>query len=673
MGATPMLGRGLTTQDRASDRALVVSFAFWRDVLRSDRDAVGRAVTIDGERCTIAGVLPRAVELPSGVDVWRLLEFTPRELDHTSTRFYTVYGRLRPGESLAAANVAMRAIAAGLDGEFGRDGVVRGVRLQDALAAPVRDKLLFAQGIALIVLLIGCVNLANLLMARASERQRELRVRAALGAGRARLVRQLLTESVVLALLGGAVGTVLAYWIVPPLAAAYPGELPNLHAIVVNVGALQAAVGLALVASVFFGVVPALLASRAARAAGLKEQTHATASRQARWVRSSLVTLEVALALMLFTGAALLARSFVGLTSQPLGFDPARVLTARVSLPPSEYSPARTRRFYADLFERLRRDPDVVGAAAATGLPFAGATPFLTIGLPPKDGETKRWSFMPRLVSEDYFKTLGVPLVQGRTFEPGDGPDAAGVAVVNESFARRYGGDAIHTVGMRLPITDGGLTIVGVVADTRSRFDWALSGRAELYLPLAQAERAPMNTSAAVLVVRTRSDAGAFGPRLEAAVAALDANLPLQDVAPLTDAMGDSVAARRFNMNLLVAFASVAVLLSTVGVFGMTAFVVALRTREVGVRLALGADPRQVKLLIVRQGIVPVLVGCAAGLVGAWELAGLLKAQLFHLTPHDPWTLAASVIALSAIGVAACWLPARRTARVDPVSVLRAE
>jgi putative ABC transport system permease protein len=673
MGAPPVLGRPFTHDDAPDERPAVVSYAFWHGVLGADPHAVGRQIVLDGEAWTVVGVMPDGIALPDA-DVWRPLVFTPEQLGHRNSFFLSAYGRLRPGATVEQATAALTGVLARIVrtvGNISGHDRAEAVRWQDDRARGVRDQLLFAQGLAVLVLLVGCANLTNLLLARATERYLEFSVRAAIGAGRGRLARQLLTESVVLALLGGLAGVVLAYWIVPPLAAAYPVPLPNVQAIAVNVPALAAALACACATTVLVGVAPALVASRLHVMTTLRGGSRPTASPATRLLRSGLVTAEVGLALMLLVGAGLLVRSFVRLTSQPIGFSPDRILTAEVTLPPASYPPARARQFYQDLFDRLDVAPDVVRAAAASSLPFAGRDAgFGTMSV--VNGRRVSVGFTLRIVSPDYFATLGIPITDGRNFGATDTPDTDRVAVVNQTFAHRYGGTR-GILGFRVRESDtfGWITVVGVAADTRALY--RSRPRPELYLPVAQAEASGMRPRSMILLLHTRGNVESGLPLLQSVVTSLDPDLPLAHVASLTTLMGESVASQRFNMKLLAAFAATALILAALGIYGVTSYVAGLRSREAGIRLALGARPGQVKALLARQGLRPIVVGSAAGLAGAWLLAGLLKSQLFQITAHDPWTLASATVALLAVGAAASWIPARRASRVDPAAVLRTE
>lgn len=670
IGLGPILGRAITAADVANDdKVAVVSHAFWRGKLGGDPGAVGRTVVLDGVGWTIVGIMPEGIPFWTS-DIWLPLVFTPEQLATRNSRFLSAYGRLRPTVSASQASAALatvmsRIASSSADVRKGRTATA--ASLDERRVARIRGKLLFLQAVTSVVLLIGCANLANLLLASAGARQRELAVRASIGAGRARLVRQLGTEGLVLAALGAVGGLVLAYWAVPALVASYPGSLPGREAIGVSGPELAVAIGLAFFTSVLFALAPAIVNARPNLANGMKGVTRSGAA-GARFVRGALVATEVALALILLSGAGLLVRSFLRLTDQPVGFVPSNVLTAQVTLPAAKYATDDRRRlFFEALIERLSTVPDALVASASTSLPFGMDDMGRAFRGEPLDGKPTVLAVNVRTVSRSYFEALQVPIVRGRGFAASDGPGAEPVAIVNAAFARRYG-NTRDVIGLRLQRQANApwITIVGVSGDTQTTY--AAPPRPELFLPLSQSAPVVMR-----LAVRARATPDRLVPQIRRTVREIDPDLAVTQMASMAELMDTSVTEQRFNMWLLSLFAGLAASLAAIGIFGVMAYLVRLRTREIGIRLALGARPGQIKRMLIRQGLQPMIVGSVAGLIGAWMLSGLLKSQLFQIAPHDPWTLAVATGAFVVIGMTACWLPARQTGTVDPVSVLRVE
>jgi putative ABC transport system permease protein len=671
MAVPPALGRPLTAADtEAGTRSIVVSMAFWRGKLGGDPGAVGRAIELDGQPWTVVGVMPAGIAFPEETDIWKPLIFRPAELSHRNVWNYAAVGRLRPGVTLAQANAAlqraMTEVARTAPGPMPRSA--EALDLREDTVSRVRPDLYFVQGVAILILLIACANLANLLLADATSRRAEFSIRAAMGAGRRRLVRQVLAESLTLSAAGSALGVVLASWLVPVLVTAYPGALPGRERIAVSIPELIVAGGCAGLTALVFGLAPAVLGSRADLMAGLHATTRIGVSRRMRWLRSGLIVAEGAITLSLLAGGALLIRSFATLTAQPVGFDASNVMTARISLPAARFTTDVQRRtFFDGLLARLGREPDVAAEASTFPLPFDGGGMGAVYLRDPADSDTHPLVADLRYVSPGYLDTLHVPLRRGRFFTEADAAGRPLVAVANETFDRQYGATR-DVVGMRFrPAPDAPwITIVGVVGDVRAAF--LRKVRPQLMFPFDQSSQ-----RTTTVVVRTRVAAARFAPRLRALVREMDPDLALTNVEPLTTVVGDSVARQRFNMALMVALASLAVVLVAVGIYGVVAYLVGQRTREVGIRLALGARPGQVQALVVRQGLVPILAGIGGGLGGAWYLTTLLRTQLFEVRPHDPWALAAAAGGFFLVGLAACWLPSRRTSRVDPVTVLRTE
>jgi putative ABC transport system permease protein len=695
-GVPAMLGRTLTDADAARDAPVaVLSHGFWTRALGADPDALGRTLQLDGGAVAVVGVMPPAFGYPERTDIYRPLPLPPAMRANMDSWFLGVVGKLAPGIAIERAQVELDAIAARLAREHPAGRRDRGawiVRLQDDLAFRSAPNLRLLQGVVVLVLLIACANVANLLLASASGRRREISIRAALGAGRGRLVRQLVTESVLLSLAGGAIGAACAAWGVEVLVAAAPEfTLPQGTPIAVDGVVLAFTFGLAAATGAAAGLVPAMLFSSPRLADAIKGSGAASAGagRPAqRLLRSTLVAAEVAISLVLIAASVLLVRSFLHVIAQERGFSPAGVLTATITLSPDRYkNPAAQQAFWNDLLARLRAMPGVTTVGASNALPFSNwewQTWFEVRGLeaPKNNGVSLR------TVTPGYFDALRIQMRAGRPFTDDDVAGAEPVALVNEAFVRRHlaglapigqlvrterdnagAGRVTALINARAPqpTTPKWMTIVGVIADTRhTRLEEPASP--ELYRPLAQ-------TSSFMLVValRTSGDPAALERPLRAEVARLDANLPLEQVRTMEAAIDRTTAQRRYYMALVTLFAALAVVLALVGTYGVMSYVAGLRRREIGIRLALGATAAGVKALLVRQGLRPVIAGIAVGAAGALWAGALLRDQLFEIEARDPQTIAGAALAFALVGAIACWLPARRSGAVEPVAVLRTE
>lgn len=671
IGVRPVIGRPLVAADlEAGTRVVVVSHTFWRSKLGADPLAVNRAIELDGQAWTVVGVMPDGIEYPSDTELWKPLVFSQNDLARRNSWNLQVIGRLREGVTIARARAsaqrAMAVVAAANPGPVARSADV--VDLREDTVSFVRKDLIFIQGIAVLILLIACANLANLLLAAATARHHEFSVRGSLGGSRPRLIRQLLTESLVVALAGSTIGIGLALVIVPALVAAYPGALPGRERIGIGLPELTIAVAGAVMTSVIFGLAPALLASRSRLSSGLRTHARTGATPLTRWLRNALVTAEVIMTLSLLAGAVLLARSFVALTGQSVGFDSHHVLTAYFQIPAERFPvDAERSRVFETLIDRIGQEPAVDSVASTLPLPFDGSGMGLGLLWDPALAQPGTASAAARWVSPRYLDVLSIPLARGRFFTPEDRNGSPLVAVVTDAFARQYG-KTRDVLGMRLRRSgdDPWITIVGVTGDIRA--DFFQKARAEMMFPIAQA-----GMTAGTIILRTHASLATLAPRVRQIAREIYPNLPMGRIDSLEQVIGDSVAQRRFNMALLGALSMLALLLSVIGIYGVMAYVTGQRRREMGIRLALGARPSQVRSLVVRQGILPVVAGIAGGLAGAWFLTTLLKTELFQVQPHDPWTFAVSSIAFLGVGLAACWVPARRGSRVNPVEVLRHE
>ena len=689
MGVEPALGRRFTASEaEAGEPVVLLSHALFQARFGSDASVIGRPVTLEGDAFEVIGVMPAGFAFPHDSDVWQPLALSPRDRANVGTWYLGVVGRLKPGATIEGAQAELDTISSRLEHELPKMRADRGARvvgLQEDLTSGLADGLKLLQGVVAAVLLIACANVANLLLAQGVARSRELSIRAAVGAGRWRLVRQLLTESLLLSFAGAALGALLAVWGVKILLAWSPQPLPGGVSPGVWGWPLLFTGGVAMATALIFGVIPAIAAARADVVESLRDGGR-TGTRRGAWLRGSLVAAEVALAVVLLAGSGLLISSFARLVSQDLGFNREGLVTAHISLPSARYAaPAARARFWDTLFERLERLPDVTAATGSTALPFSNwewQTAFTIEGREqvPNDGAGIR------AVTSGYFATLGIPLVAGRAFTVNDRPGSERVIVVNESFARRHL-PGLSPVGQRVatvssaalanPAARGASTnahapvewasVVGVVGDARHFWLEEPPGP-ELYQPVAQQPPGMMTVA-----LRTTGDAETLAAGLKPIIADIDPDLPLERIATMEALIGDRVKTRRFHMSLLTLFASLALGLAAVGIYGVMSFSVSERVREMAIRLALGADPRGVKWLVLRQGLRPVAVGVLAGLPLALLASRLLESQLFMTSPRDATTLTGVSLLLLAVAVLACWVPARRTGRVAPIEVLKSE
>jgi putative ABC transport system permease protein len=684
LGVPLARGRAFTAaEDRSgAERVVVVTDAFWRGELGGDPQVLGRALVLNGDPWTIVGVLPPSWRDPiGGGAIYRPLRLDPASQCARGCYSMRAVGRMRPGVTLARAEEDADRVMRRAAERFPASNAGIGARvttLREQLSGEVRPALLALAGAVAFVLLIGCVNVANLLLARAASRGPEIAVRAALGAGRERIVRQLLTESAVLALLGGALGVAVGWYAVRLVLPLVPEGTREFYAIGVDGRAVAFALALSALASLVFGLGPALSTARRGladtlRAAGRGVDT----GRRTRRTGSALVLGEVALAIVLLTGAGLLMRSFVARQTVDTGYVTSGVLFAGLTLPPERYpagGPA-----LGDVVQRLvddvARDRRVRVVAAASETPLQGGDgdAGFTIEGRPEPRPVDMPSAWVRAVTPDYLRAMGMRVVAGRGLTAEDRRAAPRVALVSEALARRHWpGERAVGRRIRTSVFTGGdsavtITIVGVVGDVR--FDAPdAPPKAELYLPHAQAPASNVQ-----LVVRTDAAPEAIVPTLRAALAAQDRAVPLGAVDTIAARLRDAVALPRLYATLFGAFAAAAVLLAAVGIYGVVAYGVSVRTRELGLRMALGARAGDVRRLVLRQGLAPVAAGAVVGLGGALAAARALRGLLFGVGVADPLTLGAVTALLAAVALAAIWVPARRATAVPPMTALRGE
>ena len=682
LGVSTRLGRGLVDADGDAAHAdvVVIGDGLWRRQFGARPDVIGSTLRMDGKPFTIVGVAPSNLNVPAGAQYWRPLIFKPREVSDAARGAQWIGGiaRLQPGTNLEQANAAMALVADRLSRDFPRTNegrVMTALGLQDRMVRDVRPALLILLGAVTLVLLVACVNVANLLLARANGRTREVAVRAALGAGRRRLVQQFLAESVVLGLAGGLAGLVVAYWSTRAVIVLGPASIPRLGDVELDWRVLAFTAAIAIATSVVFGLVPALSATGHTVARLVSTAGRGTVGPGGTRLRKTLVVCEMALAVVLLVGAGLLIRSFQQISVVDPGFSADHLLTFTIALPEQKYkTSADAGRFMRAFVDRLGTHPGVERAAGIFGLPlddtFGASSSFTRPG--EADSADSPTAAM-RIVTPGYFATLKIPLKRGRAFDERDNEQSPEVVAINEEAARRYWpgvdplGQQLH-LGVRLAEARSGMkTIVAVVGDVKGR-SLDVAARPEVYLPYAQHQ-----VDSLTIAVRTAADPTAFVPMARADLASLDRELPMAAVRTMEEVIGRSIAERRFTMVLLATFATAAVLLAAIGVYGVLAYVVSQRTREIGVRLAIGATPADVVRLFLREGAGLTLVGVAVGLAGALAGSRALATLLFGVTTTDPLTFVAVAGALAAVALLASYLPARRAAGVDPMAALRAD
>jgi putative ABC transport system permease protein len=689
LGVAPLLGRSLRPDENEAgrDQVMLLSHGLWQRRYGGDRGVVGRTVTANGTPYTVVGVMPADFAFPGEqFEVWVPFAFrgNTEQVVNRGTNFLGVAGRLRDGTSPEQAQAELAAIASRLETAFPDVNADYGLglaSLTDETVGSVRTALLLVLSAVAFVLLIACANVTNLLLARASTREREMAVRAALGASRARVVGQLLAETLVLYAIGAGAGLVLAAWGLDALVALSPGDIPRLDRAALDPATLAFTLGITLVTGIAVGLVPALHATRRAPARQLQATTRsATTARATRRARGALVTAEVALSLMLMVGAGLAARTLVELQRVDTGFDADGALAFGVVAPDTGYPDGDTvRRFHREVVERLSMQAGAVAVGATSWLPLSGehiARGFTPEGWPPaSEGQQAIGSL--RGVEGRPFEALGARVTAGRAFTDGDGAGSRLVAMVNDEFARRYwpGQDPI---GKR--VKEGRLdgeapwrVVVGVYVDLKQ--GPAAEASPEVTLPYAQLDDywTTQWMRGLSVVVRTANEPTSLIPAARAAVRSIDPSVPVVGPRRMTEVASDSMAHSRFRSTLLVAFAGLAVLLAVVGIYGVVGFNVEQRTHEVSVRIALGAQRASVVLLILRQESVPIVVGVVLGLAGAVAVGRAMRGLLFEVTPTDPVTFLAMPALLGAVALVGCLVPARRALGVEAAAALRAE
>lgn len=687
--AVPILGRPFTRADDQPNApgVIVLGYGLWQRRFNSDPNIVGKRIRIGSTSATVTGVLPEGFRFPAQASKTEFLrplapalgEWTQRRSSYS----LRVIARLKPGVSAAAAESEMQAIGVQLEQQYPDEGFRLGARLiplQDEVTWGAKTPLLILLGAVGFVLLIACANVANLLLARAAGRHREIAIRAALGAGRLRIIRLLLIESVLLSLFGGALGLLVGWWGIYSLLAASPLNIPRLKDVGLDLSVLGFTAAVSLLTAVIFGLAPALQSSRADLQDALKEGGRNAGSGAARnRIRATLVVVEVALSLVLLVGAGLLGKSFLLLSDVRPGFEPEHVLSTDLSLAKSKYpQPEQQQAGFAEIVSRTANLPGVEASAVIYPLPMGGdstANTFLIAGRPALRPEEKPISNY-RIISPDYFRTLKIPISRGRPFDERDHRNAPPVIIVNETFAHRYlaGTDVLgQRVIIEGELGDTGVPppreIVGIVGDVRHE-SLDIETDAEYYVPYTQASEATMS-----LVVRSSSaiSAGSLATSVREVIKQFDKEQYVSKIQPMTELVAESVARRRFNALLTGLFAVVALLLASVGIFGVLNYTVAQRTQEIGLRLALGAQTSDVLRMVLGQGVRLILLGLAIGLAASFALTRVLAGMLFGVTATDPTTFVGVSFLLVSVALLACYIPARRATKVDPLVALRYE
>lgn len=679
LGVQPLFGRTFTEQETAAGggRVVILGHGLWQRLFGSDRSVLGRSIMLDGTPRTVVGVMPTGFRFPNRGEIWTPL-VPERNFYHHGNRFLAgAVARLRSGVSRRQGEAELAAISGRLEAEHPESNLG-----WDAQVVPMRDDIVGDLGPALrlvfaavgLVLLVVCGNIANLLLARGAARQREISIRVAIGAGRGRLVRQLIAESLLLALLGGALGTALAFWSSPLLGMLLADRLPAYSHVGVDSVVLLFAVAVTMAAALLFGLAPAASASNVDANTSLKEAARSTVSSRGSWLRASVVVAEVALSVVLLVGSLLLVRSMASLAAIEPGFDARNVLTARVYLLATNYKDVRDRiRFLDLLLEHLRGLPGVEVAGAAQGTPFSGwnvGTTFATEGQPPPaPGQEPNTHY--QFVTPEFFKVLRVPLLRGRALLPSDDERAPAVCVANAAFARKYFADE-NPLGRKIKL--GGAeseepwtTIVGVAQDFR-HYRLTEPMRPAVYLPHLQWTPRQMT-----LAIRTAIPAADLAAAVRQVLAEIDPDVPAYRVATLEETLARQTWVQQTQRDVLGAFAIVAVFLALLGLYGVISYTVAQRHHEIGIRLALGATPRHVRWLVLGQGARLAVLGIGIGVVAGLTAARLLSGTLYGVDPGDPATYVLVAVVVAILAICASYLPAQRASVVDPLVALRHE
>ena len=688
VGAGPILGRAFTAEEDLPNRApvAIISHGLWQRHFGGDQNVLGKTITLTGQNAMVVGVMPEGFQFPGGAnmipglqfalqnDVWMPIAFTDEERQRHGNLNLATIGRLKPGVSTAQGEAELRAIQQGLP--LGTIGFTLNVLpLHQQMVGTIRKPLLVLLATVAFVLLIACANIANLLLARATSRQKEIAIRAALGAARKRIVGQLLTESLLLSLTGGAIGLLLAVWGNSLLVSIIPREVPRINDVGVDPRILLFTLAISLLTGLIFGLVPALQASRFDLNQSLKEGVRGmTSGAGQNRLRGLLVVSEVAMALVLLIAAVLLMKSFMRLIDVNPGFNPEHVLTLDVqlpNLPPSRYERKEEQQaFFQGLMTRLKALPGVENAGGVLSLPLTGAHEGTDVFLEGQEATPagQRPNADYTIVTPDYFATLQIPLLQGRYFTAEDKQDAPLAIIVNDMLAARlWPGQNPIGKRFRVGFEEEKREVVGLVGSIK-QMTLDSEARGAMYLPHLQAP-----TPGLTVLVRTRGEPLSMGAAVREEVRAIDKDVPVTKVQTMEKVFGASVAQPRFSMLVVGLFAALALVLSAVGIYGVMAYAVSRRSHEIGVRMALGAGANQVLKLVLKDGMTLALAGIAIGLLGAFALTRLMASLLFGIGAKDPATFISVAFFLALVAFIACYIPARRATKVDPLVALRNE
>ncbi|HZG54139.1 MAG TPA: ABC transporter permease [Pyrinomonadaceae bacterium] len=686
LGVEPMLGRKFLPEENeeGKHRVVILSHGLWQRQFGSDAQIVGRQIGLNNAQYTVVGVMPPNFQHPNPearrrVELWLAMPVNESMRNGRRSDFLSVIARLKGGVSVEQASAEMTTIAARLEQQYPETNSGWGVIVQplhQRFTGDVRPALLMLLGAVGFLLLIACANVANLLLARSSTRLKEIAIRTALGAGRGRIVRQLLTESIVLSLLGGALGLLVAFWGIDALLAISPGNIPRLESVGIDRQVLLFTLGISLVTGIVFGLAPALTVSNPNLNEMLKESGRSSSEGvRGRRLRNALAVAEIALSLVLLVGAGLLIKSFLRLQDVKPGFNPENLLAAELVLPTSKYAEnQQVVNFYDQLLQQLAQQPGVQGVAATSALPLGGGGDVLAFSVEGRAlGSTERVpDAESRIISPDYFRTLQIPLRSGRLLDQRDNQQAPRAVLVSETLARKFfpGEDPVGkriTFGNPQAADVQWLNVVGVVGDVRQ------SGLDEE--PYAQVYRSYLQAPrrALTVIVRTAGAPLNMLDPLRGQIRALDRQQPLYNARTVEQVINDSIARPRFNMLLITILAVVAMILATVGIYGVVSYMVTQRTHEIGIRMALGARPLDVFRMVLRQGLLLAVLGVGSGLVAAFALTRLLSSLLYDVRSTDIVTFAGVSALLTAVVLLACYIPARRATKVDPMVALRYE
>jgi predicted permease len=687
VGATPRLGRTFLAEEdkEGGNRVVILGHAFWQSRFGSDPAILGKSLTLNNQSHTVVGVMAPNFQFPVGfgymgkvlndpTDLYVPIAASGNEASRGNYSFFAL-GRLKPGVTIDQARAEMTSIERRLEQQYPDTNTGIGISLiptQEQTVKEIRPALLVLLGAVAFMLLIACANIANLLLARAASRQKEIAIRTALGASRLRVLRLLLAESLMLSLAGGLLGLLLAFWGTDALMALAPDNIPRLSEVGVDDRVFGFTLAVSLVTGIFFGLIPAIHASKPDLNEALKEGSRgAMGSSAGKRTRSVLVAVEVALSLVLLIGAGLMIKSFARLQQMSLGFNPENVLAVSLTLSQSSYPEAREQAaFFQETLDRLQSLPGVKSAGATTALPLTlelSGSDFRIEGHPePEAG--KEMLIHTRSASPGYFGTLGISLIKGRDFSDRDTSDAPKTAIINNELARTYFSNE-DPLGKRITFDDGQswISIVGVIGDVK-QLGLDSSAKPEVYFPYLQVSDPSMS-----LVVRTTSDPLSLVAAVKNQIQTIDKDLPIDQAKTMQQLLAESVSGRRFNMLLLSVFALVALVLAVVGIYGVMSYTVTQRTHEIGIRVAIGAQSRDVFRMVIGQGMILAMIGVAFGLVGAFGLTRLMTTMLFGVEPTDPATFVSIAVLLTIVALVACCIPGRRATKVDPLVALRYE